>query len=55
MSAEQSGYDTVTLQGVTIQADNNQTVTLSAQKSLQRIGRVTSRSAQRPREARYHG
>ena len=45
VSAEQSGYDTVTLQGVTIQADNNQTVTLSAQKSLQRIGRVTSRSA----------
>jgi hypothetical protein len=45
VSAQKPGYDSVTLQGVTIQADTSQSITLNAQKALQQIGRTSSRAA----------
>jgi hypothetical protein len=45
VSVEKSGYDTATLQGVTIIADNVQTVTVDESRTIREIGRTTSRAS----------
>jgi len=44
VSAEKSGYDTATLQGVTIAADTNQQITVDSTRALQTIGRTSARA-----------
>ena len=45
VGVERAGYDTASLAGVTVLADQTQTVPIVASKSLQRIGRVTARGS----------
>ncbi len=45
VSAEFTGYEPVSQSGLTIQADQTQTLTLALQSSLKVVGRVTTRSA----------
>jgi hypothetical protein len=44
LSASAGGYDVATLSGVTVQADQTVTYTVTLAKSLKQIGRVSSRS-----------
>jgi hypothetical protein len=44
-SAEDTGYEPVSQAGITVQADQTQTLTMSLPPSLKVVGRVTSRSA----------
>jgi hypothetical protein len=44
VSVEAPGYETTVQQGVTVQADQTQTLALTLTKTLQTIGRTTSRS-----------
>ena len=45
VSVEKTGYEPVSLSGITVQADQVQNVALNARRQLQTIGRVTARSA----------
>jgi hypothetical protein len=45
ISAEKSGYDPVSVSGVTVQADQNQSVAMRLKRTLTTIGRVTSRAS----------
>jgi len=45
VSIEQSGYESVSVPGVTVVADQGRVIGLSATKSLRTIGRVTARAA----------
>lgn len=45
ISVDKSGYDPISLVGVTVQSDQNQGVTLKVKRTLQTIGRVTSRAS----------
>ena len=42
VSAQKNGYDTLTRQGVTVVADNNQTIELNMQRALRTIANLTS-------------
>jgi hypothetical protein len=45
VSAEAQGYQSVSVPGVTVNADNTRVLPITADKSLRTIGRVTTRSA----------
>ncbi len=48
LSAEREGYDIVAIAGISVFADQNQTIPVALQKSLKQIARVTSRSSLSP-------
>ncbi len=48
VSAQHEGYEPVTVSGISVFADQSQTVTLTARKSLKTIAQVTSRSSLSP-------
>jgi hypothetical protein len=48
ISAQQSGYDSVSITGISVFADQSQTLPIALPKSLKQIARVTSRSSLSP-------
>jgi hypothetical protein len=45
ISANKAGYEPVSVSGITVTADNTQTVTLKTQRTVRTLGKVTTRAA----------